>query len=108
MFRKLSFYATVFLALLPIYASAEVIGLVALDHYECKSYDHIVIETTRGYTLAEVYAGYSDTIEGHYISGDLHSYGFTDIYKEREEVGRLYIEDYMVGRSRALEWCYKD
>ena len=108
MFRKLSFYATVFLALLPNYASAEVMGVVALDHYECKTSDHIVIETRRGYTIAEVYRGYRDTYEGHYISGDLHSYGFTEIYKEGEEVGRLYIEDYMVGRSRALEWCYED
>jgi hypothetical protein len=84
-------------------------GVVVLDHYECKSYDHIVIETRMGYTLAEVYDGYGNTHEGHVVYGDLHSYFFKEIYDEDgNQIGRLYLEDYMVGESRALEWCYEE
>ena len=88
--------------------SAQVVGRVVADHYKCKTYDRIVISTNRGYTLAQVYSGYSDTYEGHVIVGDLHSYGFTDIYKDGEEVGRIYVDNYMAGESAAQDWCFKD
>jgi hypothetical protein len=87
---------------------AQVIGEVVADHYKCETYDHIVIETNRGFTLAQVYSGYSDTYEGHIIEGDLHSYGYTEIYKDGEEVGRIYVEDYMAGESAAQDWCFKE
>ncbi len=87
---------------------AQVVGEVVADHYRCETYDHIVIETRRGYTLAQVYSGYSDTYEGHVLEGDLHSYGFTEIYKDGEEVGRIYVDDYMASESAALDWCFKD
>ena len=87
---------------------AQVVGEVVADHYTCETYDHIVIATNRGYTLAEVYSGYSDTYEGHILEGDLHSYGFTDIYKDGEEVGRIYVDDYMVGKSAANDWCFNE
>ena len=87
---------------------AQVVGEVVADHYRCKIYDHIVIETNSGYTLAEVYSGYSDTYEGHVLEGDLHSYGFIEIYKDGEEVGRIYVDDYMASESAAKDWCFKD
>jgi len=84
-------------------------GYVVLDHYECKSSDHIVIETNMGYTIAEVYRGYSETYSGKIIYGDLHSYGFKLIYNsDGVEIGKLWIDDYMVSDSRALEWCYEE
>ena len=87
----------------------SIAGFVVLDHYQCETYDYIVIETDMGYTNAQVYSGYSDTYEGYIIYGDFHSYGFTDIYdRYGDEVGYLWIDDYMVGRSTALEWCYGD
>ena len=87
---------------------AQVVGEVVADHYRCKTYDHIVIATQSGYTLAEVYSGYTDTYEGHVLEGDLHSYGFTEIYKDGEEVGRIYVDDYMASESAANDWCFKD
>ena len=103
-------FVTVFFILgLSSIALSDERGLVVLDHYECKSYDHIVIETYMGYTLAEVYQGYESTHEGHIVFGDLHSYFFQEIYDEYgNEIGRIYIEDYMVGESRAIEWCYEE
>ena len=87
----------------------SIAGFVVLDHYQCETYDYIVIETRGGYTNAQVYRGYNQTYEGDIIYGDFHSYGFTEIYdKYGNELGRLWIDDYMVGRSTALEWCYGD
>tara|TARA_B110000003_G_C16254295_1_gene380340 strand:- start:21 stop:341 length:321 start_codon:yes stop_codon:yes gene_type:complete len=84
-------------------------GVVVLDHYECKSHDHIVIETSMGYTLAEVYEGYENTYEGHVVYGNLHAYFFNEIYDEDgNQIGSLYLEDYMVDESRALKWCYEE
>ena len=87
---------------------AQVVGEVVADHYRCETYDHIVIATRSGYTLAQVYSGYSDTYEGHVLVGDLHSYGFTEIYRDGEEVGRIYVDDYMASESAAKDWCFKD
>jgi len=90
-------------------------GIVQLDHYDCPAgaSDRIVIETRRGYTLAEVYSGYSATHSGKVIYGEFHSYGFKEIYDEDDEngdneVGRIYIDDYMASRSEAIRWCKQD
>lgn len=90
-------------------AQSVVGGVVVADHYTCNTYDRIVIETRRGYTNAQVYLGYDYTLEGNVIYGELHSYGFTDIYKESgRKVGRLYIDDYMASESSAVEWCSEE
>ena len=90
-------------------AQSVVGGVVVADHYTCNISDRIVIETRRGYTNAEVYRGYGATHEGEILYGEFHSYGFTDIYDENgTEVGRLYIDDYMVGESSAVEWCSEE
>lgn len=89
-----------------VLATSVVPGVVVLDHYTCNTSDHIVIETALGYTIAEVYSGYSATYESKTIQGEFHSYGFTDIYdRDGDEVGRVYVEYYMVDESRAKEWC---
>ena len=87
---------------------AQEIGEVVYDHYTCSTYDHIVIETNYGYTLAQVYSGYNDTYEGSVLEGELNSYGFTEIYKNGIEVGEIYIDDYMVNDSDAKNWCYNN
>lgn len=90
-------------------AQSIVGGIVVADHYTCTTYDRIVIETRLGYTNAEVYGGYGATVEGGIIFGELHSFGFTDIYDaDGDEVGRLYIDDYMVGESSAIDWCFEE
>jgi len=94
----------------PLPAKGEVWGKVIVDHYECDgdgSSDRIIIATKVGYTLAEVYSGYSDTYEDHLVFGDLNSYGFTDFLdKDGDDAGRLYIEDYMASESTAREFCW--
>lgn len=100
---------TVFCFCIPEYAVANSVigGVVVADHYECNTYDRIVIATRRGFTNAEVYSGYGATVEGRVVFGELHSYGFTDVYDDDgREVGRLYIDDYLVGEDTAAEWCY--
>ena len=100
--------ASLCLGTVSLQSLANICGIVVLDHYECETYDHIVIQTKRGFTLAEVYKGYRNTYEGDLVCGDLHSYGFTQIYDEDgEEIGRLYVDDYLVGESSAAEWCYE-
>lgn len=90
-------------------AQSSVGGVVVADHYTCSTYDRIVIETNRGYSNAEVYRGYNATLEGDIIYGELHSYGFTDIYDVNgRDIGRLYIDDYMVSESLAVEWCSEE
>lgn len=87
-------------------------GVVVADDYKCKG-DHMLIETAYGYTLAELYSGslYEDT----YLYGDLHSYSFTNVYEsesdyeaERNDIGYVYIDDYMESKSKALEWCFEE
>lgn len=103
--------ATLALFLAPqiLLAQSSVGGVVVADHYTCSTYDRIVIETNRGYTNAEVYQGYDATLEGANIYGELHSYGFTDIYNMNgRAIGRLYIDDYMASESSAVEWCAEE
>lgn len=102
-------FTVIFLALPePLIAGSIVGGVVVADHYDCTVYDRIVVATRRGYTNAEVYRGYGSTLEGRVIFGELHSFGFTDIYDEDgTEVGRLYIDDYSVSEGTAVEWCYE-
>ena len=106
--RKTSIFFICFSIFITNELLAQVVGEVVADHYRCETYDHIVIETNGGYTLAQVYSGYSDTYEGHVLEGDLHSYGYTEIYKDGEEVGRIYVDDYMASESSAKDWCFKD
>jgi len=56
-----------------------------------------------GIYLLEWYGGYDPSV-GDSILGDLKTYGFKDvIYPETGNSGRLYVDDYMLSRSRALE-----
>lgn len=91
------------------YSNAYIRGYVKYDDYQCES-DHMVFETSSGYILAEWYSGTLHS--GNYFYADFHSYGFKDVYRniedadnEENEEGRIYIDDYMKGRSAAMEWC---
>jgi len=91
------------------YAETKIPGKVIFDHYDCNTYDYIIIETRSGYTTAQVYSGYSATYSGKLIYGDFHSYGFTEIYNDDgDEVGRIWVDDYMVSAYTANEWCFEE
>ncbi|MDB9857974.1 hypothetical protein OAC63_06295 [Amylibacter sp.] len=110
MYFRLAPLTTLLVLLNAFPIKAEVWGKVIVDHYECDgdgSSDRIIVATNSGYTLAEVYGGYSDTYKDDLIYGDLNSYGFTDFLNENgDDAGRLYIEDYMAGKSTAREFCW--
>jgi len=56
-----------------------------------------------GVYLLEWYGGYDPDV-GDAIVGDLRSYGFKDvIYPANGSTGRVYVDDYMLSRSRAVE-----
>ena len=90
-------------------ANASVSAYLQYDDYECVS-DHLVFETSMGYVTAEWYSGTLHS--GNYFYGDFNSYGFKDVYSSQEDAenrenssGRIWIDDYMMSGSSAIEWC---
>lgn len=85
---------------------AQTSGVVVKADGDCPArYDRMVIETRSGYVLAEHYRG--RFIEGRTVYGNLHSYGFKDVNVNGIDA-RIYIDDYMASRDKALEWCFGD
>ena len=65
--------------------------------------DYYIVETRMGYTVLEVYSGI--LYEGDKVRGELNKYNFRYIInRNRNSEVRVYIEDYMLSDSRALEW----
>ena len=65
--------------------------------------DYYIIETKLGYTIAEWYDG--RLFEGDMLRGELNTYNFHYIINrsDNSEV-RVYIQDYMLSRNKAIEW----
>ena len=94
------------------HVNASIGAYLANDDYDCKS-DHMVFETSYGYVLAEWYSG--SLISGNYFYADFHTYGFENVYGNEEDAdnaenskGYIWIEDFMVSYSDAMEWCNED
>lgn len=65
--------------------------------------DYYIIETNRGYTIAERYSGW--LYEGHTLYGRLNSFGFKYVIDlNRDSEVKLYLEDYMLSKDQAIEW----
>lgn len=65
--------------------------------------DYYIVETRKGYTVLERYSGRLD--EGDKVRGELNKYNFKYlINRNRSSEVKVYIEDYMLSDSRALEW----
>lgn len=83
---------------------AQTFGVVVKADGDCPARsDRMVIETRSGYVLAEHYRG--RFLEGRPVYGNLHSYGFKDV-KVNDIDARIYIDDYMAGKDKAIEWCF--
>ena len=68
---------------------------------------YYVIDTGIGCSVVEWYGG-SIPYKGNVIVGDLNSYGFKSVYnKSRDTETRLYIDDYLLRESDAIEKVYK-
>jgi hypothetical protein len=77
-------------------------GVIVYENSNC-----IIIETSRGYTLAEWYGG--TAWEGHTVVGDLESYGFTDLFDLNNDGElRVWIDDYWMSEDDAAEWVYEN
>ena len=65
--------------------------------------DFYIVETRRGFTVLEVYSGI--LYEGNQVRGELNRYGFKYlINKRRDSEVKVYIEEYMLSKNKALEW----
>ncbi|WP_441258995.1 hypothetical protein AB7008_15215 [Bradyrhizobium sp. 521_C7_N1_3] len=65
--------------------------------------DYFVADGPTGFYLLEWYGGYSPSA-GDIILGDMSGYGFKDVlYQRNGASGRVYVDDYMLSRARAIE-----
>ena len=67
-----------------------------------RSCDYFIADGPQGYYLLEWYGGH-DPDRGDGIYGQLGTYGFKDVLYDGGREGRLYIDDYMLSKDRALE-----
>ena len=63
---------------------------------------YFIADGPQGLYLLEWYGGY-DPVAHDGILGELSGYGFKDVLYSNGQSGRVYIDDYMLGKSRALE-----
>jgi hypothetical protein len=60
--------------------------------------DRYVVETSGGYAILEWYGG-NDPSEGDVLVGDIHSFGFKDLYNlTQNSRTRVWIDDYMLSK----------
>ena len=65
--------------------------------------DYMILQNNSGYIVAE-WMGGNDPDQGDNIGGNLNSYGTKDFYNlSRNSKTRLWIDDYMLSKDRALE-----
>ena len=80
-------------------------GVVVVGEGGCKKSDVVVIYTNRGFVVAQQYSGSFDKDDK--VVGALNSYGSKDVLVNGR-AGRLYIDDYGLGRERASEKCFRE
>jgi hypothetical protein len=64
--------------------------------------DYFVADGPNGHYLLEWYGGHSPS-EGDVIIGPINSYGFKDVCYPGHGRGRVWVDDYLLSRTRALE-----
>jgi hypothetical protein len=84
----------------PVYASVSK-GIVIYNQAGCRG--RYIVETSLGYAILEWFGG-NDPSEGDVLIGEIHSFGFKNLYNiTRRSKTRVWIEDYMIGKSRLEE-----
>jgi hypothetical protein len=85
-----------------LFLSASSIKGVSLGEFASCSY-YLIEDSSGDYTLAEWYGGITP-YEGDVLYGELHSYGFKDLYNiTRDNSTRVWIDDYLLSEDRATE-----
>lgn len=77
-------------------------GEVVFSKSDC---DYYIVETSLGYSLLEWYGGFYQD-EGDIIYGNLNNYGFKDITNDSGRSGKVWIDDWMLSESSAIEKYY--
>lgn len=97
-------FAVALFILLPLSIANAYGSIKGTSLGEFSSCDYYLIEDSSGsYTLAEWYGG-STAYEGNVLVGELHSYGFKDLYNiTRDTNTRVWIEDYLLSEDSAAE-----
>src|SRR6266496_2305492 len=68
--------------------------------------DYFTVETSRGFAILEWYGGH-DPDKGDSIVGNYESYGMKTVFDETtEQEVRVWVEDYALSKSDALEKLY--
>lgn len=70
--------------------------------FRVRGCDYFLADGPRGWYLLEWYGGYDPLLHDG-ISGDLGNYGFKDVLYSNGRNGRVYVDDYMLSKSRAVE-----
>ncbi|EGR2252654.1 hypothetical protein DZF84_13905 [Vibrio parahaemolyticus] len=114
MIIKLKFCTMIFIVLSTyisnVYASDDW-GYIVKDHYDCEN-DHMAINTSNGWLLAEAYNSYSALKSGAYIKGNLRKYGFQQVLVFRNEndssprTAKIYIDNYWMSEDDAARYCF--
>lgn len=85
-----------------VFASSQIKG-VSLGDYSSGCDYYLIEDSTGSYTLAEWYGGVSPD-RGDIVVGDLHSYGFKDLYDITNGLStRVWLDDWLLSRNRAAE-----
>ena len=86
------------------HANAQMVkGVVVVGERGCQKRDYIVIDTNLGFVYAQQYSGSFD--KGDIVTGELNGYGIKEVLVNSSS-GRLWIDDYMLSKSRASEKCF--
>ena len=64
--------------------------------------DYFIADGPRGLYILEWYGGY-DPDRGDGIFGEIDGFGFKDVLYTGGRDGRVYVEDYLLSKERAVE-----
>jgi hypothetical protein len=68
--------------------------------------DYYTVESSSGFAVLEWYGGAPQS-RGDVIVGAFDSYGFTTVFNvTRDAESRVWVDDYMLSKQRALETLY--
>jgi hypothetical protein len=88
---------------MPLQGRSSTAGAITVVAYRSGCRDYFLADGPQGYYLLEWYGGYTPSV-GDTIIGELGGYGMKDVYyPAARSQGRIYVDDYLLSRSRAIE-----
>lgn len=78
---------------------------------ECKN-DHMPINTSNGWLIAEAHPTHYHLKSIHYIKGDPHKYGLQDVFvfqsvhDSSPSTAKIYIDNYWMSDEDSALYCY--